>query len=100
MNRGSSKLDAGPEIDPGQLGVVVQHLLEMGDQPLVVDRVPGESAAELVVDAAVGHFAQGPSQHRRALLRPGLAVSAEQELEDRLLGEFRCVAESPVDRVV
>ena len=45
--------DQAQEID--QLRIVVQHLLEMRDQPLVVRRVAGEAAGEMVVDAALAH---------------------------------------------
>ena len=38
-----------------QLAVVVQHLLEVRDHPVLVDAVAREAAAELVVDAAFGH---------------------------------------------
>src|SRR5450756_338098 len=43
------------DVDPQQQGVVVEHLLEVRHHPGGVDRVAGEAAAELVVDAAAGH---------------------------------------------
>src|SRR5207247_2205450 len=36
-----------------QLGVVVEHLLEVRHEPALVDRVAGKSAAQMVVDAAL-----------------------------------------------
>ena len=36
-----------------ELGVVVEHLLEMRREPALVDRVAGKAAAEVVVDAAL-----------------------------------------------
>ena len=41
-----------------QQGVVVQHLLEVGDQPALVGRVAVEAAADLVVHAPGGHLLQ------------------------------------------
>src|SRR5207247_2325431 len=39
----------GPEVQPGQLRVVVQHLLEVGNVPPAVDGVAVEPPADLVV---------------------------------------------------
>src|SRR5260221_13538947 len=44
--------DEGHEGD--QLGVVVEHLLEMWDQPARIDGVAREAPAEMVADAALG----------------------------------------------
>ena len=51
-----------------ELGVVVEHLLEVRHEPVGIDRVAGEAAAEMVVDAALADarervqhaVAQGP----------------------------------------
>ena len=43
------------EVDARQQRLVVQHLLEVGHQPLAVDRVAGEPAADVVVHAARRH---------------------------------------------
>ncbi len=43
------------QVGAGEQRVVVEHLLEVGDEPGGVDRVAGEAAAELVVDAAGRH---------------------------------------------
>ena len=48
------------QVGAGEQGVVVEHLLEVGDEPVGVDRVAGEAAAELVVDAAGQHRVEGP----------------------------------------
>ena len=47
------------QVGAGQQGVVVEHLLEVGDEPGGVDRVAGEAAADLVVDAAGHHRVEG-----------------------------------------
>ena len=46
------------EIDPHQLRVVVEHLLEMGNQPLAVHRVAVKPAAEMIVDPSGRHGSQ------------------------------------------
>ena len=40
------------EVGPGQECVVVEHLLEVGDQPVGVHRVAGEATAQVVVHAS------------------------------------------------
>ena len=59
----------GGGIDPRELGLVVEHLLEVGHQPVVVDGITVEAAPHLVVDAAPGHGAQG--EECRGLRPPG-----------------------------
>ena len=49
----------GLQVEPGEERVVVEHLLEVRYEPVGVDGVAGEAAAEVVVDAPVGHPAQG-----------------------------------------
>ena len=51
------------EEGPQQPGLVVEHLLEVGHQPLAVGRVPGEPAAEVVMDASGGHGVEGGGGH-------------------------------------
>ena len=53
------------QVGAGQQGVVVEHLLEVGYEPRFVDRVAGEAAADLVVDAAVGHARRASPRPRR-----------------------------------
>ena len=64
-----------------------------------VYRVPGEPATEVVVDAAGGHGVEGRGEHRDGTLGPRLAMSPEQELQRRCLGELGGAAESTVGRV-
>ena len=51
--------DPGVEIRRGEQRVVVEHLLEVRDEPLAVDRVPVEAAADEVVHPARGHRVEG-----------------------------------------
>ena len=55
--------DRGLRVERQQRAVVVQHLLEVRDRPVAVDRVAAEAAAELVVDAALGHALQRERRH-------------------------------------
>ena len=57
--------------------VVVQHLLEVRDQPAGVHGVAREAAAHLVVHAAAGHGAQGVEAHPPS--RPGPAGTRSVE---------------------
>ena len=59
--------DCRLRIDAEQLPVVVQHLLEVRDHPVGVDRVAVETAAELVVEAALGHARQRQRGHVQRL---------------------------------
>ena len=58
-------------VDPQQLGVVVEHLLEVRDHPVGVDGVAREAAAELVVHPAARH-------RLAACARPGTARRASR----------------------
>ena len=55
----AEQLFAGRErrvrVDAQQLAVVVQHLFEVRNHPVLIDGVAREAAAELIVDAAFGH---------------------------------------------
>ncbi len=69
----------GLDIHVGEQRIVVEHLLEMGDQPPFVGGVSGKPAADLIVDAACGHGAQRGLDHGQgmAILRP--LVTVEQQ---------------------
>ena len=70
------------QVGAGEERVVVEHLLEVGDEPAGVDRVAGEAAADLVVDPAGGHRVEGELDD--------LALPArEQQLERRGRRELR-----------
>ena len=45
----------GVEVEGRELGVIVEHFLEMGHEPAVIDGVAGEATAELVMEATGGH---------------------------------------------
>jgi len=84
-----------------KLRLVVEHLLEVGHEPLVVHRVAVEPSADMVVDPPPGHRAQGAPDHP-GRLSPGLAPGAlerratQQEGEARRPGELGRATEAPV----
>ena len=80
------------EVRGDEQRVVVEHLLEVRHEPLRVDGVAVEAAADEVVHPAGGHAVE------RALDQLGLAA-AQQELERRGGRELRRVAEAAVARV-
>src|SRR5438067_11328041 len=51
------------EISSCELGLVVEHFLEMRHVPVGVDRIPMEAATEMIVDSAGRHFAQREANH-------------------------------------
>ena len=89
-----------PGSEPGRLGaegeerpVVVQHLLEVGDHPLAVHRVPAEPAAQVVVDPAERHLGQGVHAHVEV---PRVTVAAEAPFDVRGMGELGRASEPAV----
>ena len=74
----------GVQVDAGQGSVVVEHLLEVGNQPLDIDAVAGKAAADLVVHAAAGHAPEGAFEHGADVAVLGIAGAggaSEQELK-------------------
>ena len=62
--------------DVDELRIVVEHLLEMRHQPLIVDRVARETAADMIVDSAAPHIVHGAEGEREKLLQAGAQESA------------------------
>src|SRR5438552_15702754 len=79
--------DQGQKID--ELGVVIEHLLEMRHQPALVGRIAREAPAEMIVDAALAHRVERLGD-RVAVRRLAAALpSMPQQLEDPGLRKFR-----------
>src|SRR5207244_11748464 len=77
------------EVIPKQLGVVVRHFFEVGDEPAFVNRVTVEAARKLVADAASSHFLQGRFDHGEETVFFGLLVAFEEEIDGRSVWELR-----------
>ena len=82
----------GARVQLHELGVVVEHLLEVGNVPRAVGGVPGESPAHVVVDPALRHPVERDRHH---LQRVGHAAQRlpQAELQRHRLRELRCAAE-------
>lgn len=87
-------------VDAAQQGVVVEHLLEVRDDPLAVHGVAGEAAAELVVDPAARHGRAAVGGHLQGALGARTRVVAQQELDDHGRRELGRAAEAAVLLVV
>ena len=90
----------GLQVGDGDLRLVVEHLLEVRDEPAVVHGVAMEAAAELIVHAAAGHLAQGEQHHVERFLVLGARVVAQQEVmhgDARKLGRAAEAAEARIE---
>jgi hypothetical protein len=76
---GPAVLAVGLGVDPQQLALVIEHLLEVGDQPARVGAVAVETAAELVVDAAAGHAVQRQAHVLEGVARVGVKSARQQQ---------------------
>ena len=79
------------KVRAGKLGVVVEHLLEMGHEPAGVGGVPVEAPAQLIADPAVGHLVERELDRRGGPFVAG-RHPPEQVLECHRLGELRRAA--------
>ena len=69
--RGALRDLIGLQVRDGELRLVVQHLLEVRHVPFPIGRVAVKSAAEMIVNAAVGDRHQRLKRHlERARLFP------------------------------
>src|SRR5713226_9130773 len=79
-----------------ELGIVVRHFLEVGDEPAFIDGVAVEAASKLVVDAAAGHFFEGSFGHSEKMFFFGLLVALEDEVNGGRVGKFWGATEAAV----
>ena len=89
----------GVQVHARQLGVVVEHLLEVRDEPRGVGCVAVEPAAELVADATGRHRVQAPPRNRKRSRVPRRRVPAEEGLDRHRLGELGRPSPAAVDGV-
>ena len=55
------------QVSAGQLGIVIQHLLKVGDVPMLIHTVSVEATADLIIHAAASHLLQGECCHLQGL---------------------------------
>ena len=79
-----------------ELGLVVQHLLEMRDAPAGVDRIAMKAAADMVAHAAERHRAQRAEHHVARVGIAGPRVLAQQKHQLARPGKLRRIAEPAV----
>src|SRR5438034_11184147 len=76
--------------------VVVEHLLEVRDDPPRVCRVPMEPASDLVIDAPSGHGGQGARDDRPQSLLTRAAVAGNDTLHRTGMAELLLSRDAPV----
>ena len=79
--------------------VVIEHFLEVRDQPAFIRRIPGKPAANVVVHAARGHGVQRFARHVKRVLRPGAVVLTKEKKQAGGRREFGGWTKPAVHRV-
>src|SRR5581483_11499407 len=80
-----------------QLGVVVQHLFEVRDQPALVDGVAGEAAAKMIVNAAFAHTRETVLDCFEKAYVVGPQTGAPEHFQDGRLRKFRSTTQAAID---
>ncbi len=99
LRQGRSGRPPQMQIHPQQLGVVVEHLLEVRDGPGGVHAVAGEAARKLVVDPAASHPLARGHDHTQTRAVPGARRVPQQHLQQRGRRKLRCRPETAVGLV-
>ena len=84
--------------------IVVQHLLEVRDHPIVIDRVAAEDPRQLIVDASIAHAPQCQAGHVKRMQVRCVAIGAgppfpQQQRQRCGVREFGRPAEAAEARV-
>ncbi len=82
-----------------QKGLIVEHLLEVGHEPLRVGAVAVKAMTQLIEDPPLAHRGKGLIRHPERIRRTGPPPVAEQKNDLMGHGELRGVAESAADIV-
>ena len=89
----------GLHVKGNQQGVVIKHLLEMGNQPAFVDRVSMEAPAELIVDTSPRHLVEAHGDHFQSHFGTLSSVIAKQKGQGHGAGKFRGASKTSVPRI-
>ena len=79
-----------------QEGLIVEHLLEVGNEPLPVGAVAVKAMTQLIEDPPLTHRGKGPVRHPERIRGTGPLPVPEQKNDLMGHGKLRCVAESAV----
>ncbi len=71
----------GFQVSHGQQGLIVEHLFEMGQQPLSVRGISVESETDVIPHPPQPHGGEGLFHHSEGLVVPGMVVVPEEEEE-------------------
>src|SRR5262249_23908208 len=82
-----------------ELRIIIEHLLEMRSEPALVDRVARETAAEMIVDAALADVFEGELYGVEITRLAGALAGAPKKFEQHRLREFRRPAGAAVQRI-
>jgi len=93
---GVSRHLPGCQVHVRELGVVVQHLLEMRDLPCGVGRVTMETATQLIPDSTAHHPSECLLHHHEGGRCSGPPMVSQQKLETRRHGELRSASKAAV----
>ena len=91
--------EASAEIHAREQCLVVEHLFEVGDEPLCIDAVAGKASAEVVIHPATGHCIQGHLDDPAQVVARLAEVTPQEEIEVHRAGELRRSTESSPSRV-
>ena len=87
------------EVDADQQRLVVEHLLEVGHEPFLVDRVAREATAEMVVDATTGHRVERRRDDDLCVFLWSPLIGAQHEIEAHRRRKLRRSAEATPHRI-
>ncbi len=84
------------QVHLAEQGIVIEHLLEMGDQPVSICCVTVKAATYLVVNSPLGHLPQCRVYCFQGLLIPIVVEVSHQELQCHWVGKLGCCAKAAV----
>ena len=76
-------------VESQQRAIVVKHFFEVRNGPSLIDTIAAEAAADLVENAALGHFRQRQSDHRLRVFVALGNTALETEFKFRRMRKLR-----------
>ena len=84
------------KIGTGEKGIVIEHLLKMGDEPSFIHGIAVESPTQMVNHPPMGHFLQAQFHHSQGFLRPCSFPLTEKKGETHAARKLRGSSEPPI----